>query len=281
MPHSRDTRRGCARHLPLCSLDDARLAGPYVQPGHLMRRTLLTFTVLLVACAGRQAPPAAPDPAPAPAAAPAPAVPETVVVRDPDMQRELTRLRMLLLERSAQLDETQHRLDEATTEVVRTMARSRSLATRAEAASAIAEAEVTLQQLRARAQQAPVETRQAEDALHNASAAFDAENYGGAVYLATQAKRAATAGRGRVAESGATASAGERTFAVPVQLTTTARVNLRSGPGGNAGLVATVPAGTALTGYAFLQDWVRVTTADGRGAWVHQSLVRGAAAGGP
>ncbi len=247
-----------------------------------MRRTLLTMTLVLAACAGRQAPPAAaPDPVRAPAPAPPPAVPETVTVRDPDMVREMSRLRMLLLERSAQLEATQRRLDEATTEVVRTMSRSRSLATRAEAASAIAEAEVTLQQLRGRAQQAPVEARQAEDALKSASAAFDAENYGGAVYLATQAKRAATAGRGRLAETAATAGAGERTFAVPVPLTTTSRANLRAAPGGSADLVTTVPAGTALTGYAWVQDWLRVTTADGRGAWVHQSLVRGGAAGGP
>jgi len=246
-----------------------------------MRRTPLALTIAIVACSGRQAPPpAAPEPVPAPAPAPARAVPETVTVRDPDMVRELTRLRMLVLERSAQLDETQRRLNEATTEVVRTMSRSRSLATRAEAASAIAEAEVTLQQLRSGAQQAP-ETRQAEEALRSASAAFDAENYGGAVYLATQAKRAATAGRGRLAESGAAAGGGERTFAVPVPLTTTSRANLRAGPAGGADLVVTVPAGTPLTGYAWSQDWIRVTTADGRGAWVHQSLVRGASPGGP
>ncbi len=243
-----------------------------------MRITPLLLAAPLAACAGAPAPSQAP--APVQAAAPARAAPETVTVRDPEAQREVVRLRIALLERSAQLAEAQQRLDETTTEVVRAMARSRTLATRAEAASAMAEAEVTLQQLRGSGQQTP-EARQAEQALRSASTAFDAENYGGAVYLATQAKRAATAGRGRLAESGGAAAGSEAPFAIPVPLTTTGRANLRAAPGGGADLVATVPPGTPLTGYAYAQDWIRVTMADGRGAWVHQSLVRGAGAGAP
>jgi len=248
-----------------------------------MRVAYVLFAVALVACGAKPQPaPPAPVAAP-PAAAPAPAAPETVTVRDPDTERENARLRVQLLERSAQLADTERRLADATTEVVRAMARLRTLATRAEAASAMAEAEVTLQQLRGRAgQQAPPEARQAETALRAGSAAFDAENYGGAVYLATQAKRAATAGRGRLAEStGTTARAGERAFAVPVPVATTSRANLRAAPGSGSELVATVAAATPLTAYAYVQDWLRVTTADGRSAWVHQDLVRGAAPGGP
>jgi hypothetical protein len=249
-----------------------------------MRASLLLLPIaVLTACSARQPPPPAPAPvAAAPPPAPVRLPPETVTVRDPDAERESARLRMSLLERSAQLAERERQLEEATTEVVRAMARLRTLATRAEAASAIAEAEVTLQQLRGGAgQQLPPEARQAEAALRSASAAFDAENYGGAVYLATQAKRAATAGRGRLAEGASVARAGERAFAVPVPLTTTTRANLRATPGASADLVATVPAGTALTGYAWTGDWIRVTMADGRGAWVQQRLVRGSAPGGP
>ncbi len=248
-----------------------------------MRVVFLALTFAVTACSTPRPQPAppAPDPVVPPPAA-SPSAPETVTVRDPALERESARLRMSLLERSAQLAESNRRLEEATTEVVRQMARMRSLATRAEAASAIAEAEVTLQQLRGRAgpQTAP-EVRQSEGALRAASAAFDAENYGGAVYLATQAKRAATAGRGRLAETGAAARPGERAFAVPVPLTTAARANLRATPGGGAEVVATVPAGTALTAYAYAQDWIRVTMADGRTAWVHHSVVRGSAPGGP
>jgi hypothetical protein len=250
-----------------------------------MRVAVVFLAVALVAC-GAKPQPAPPAPVaaapPPPAPAPAPVKPETVTVRDPDTERENARVRVQLLERSAQLADTERRLGEATTEIVRAMARLRTLATRAEAASAMAEAEVTLQQLRSRAgQQAPPEARQAEVALRGGSAAFDAENYGAAVYLATQAKRAATAGRGRLAESGTAARPGERAFAVPVPLTTTSRANLRAAPGGASELVATVPAATALTAYAYAQDWLRVTLADGRSAWVHHGLVRGVAPGGP
>ncbi len=244
-----------------------------------MRYVRLSMLAALAACSS--APPPAPAPAPvieAPVAPPPVAAkPETVTVRDPNAERELATLRMSLLERTAQLADTERRLEDATTEVVRAMARLRTLATRAEAASAVAEAEVSLQQLRGRAgpEQAP-EVRQAEASLRSASAAFDAENFGGAVYLATQAKRIATLGRGRLAEGGTTARSGERAFAVPIALSTTARSNLRAGPGTNTGIVATVDAGTALTAYAYVQDWIRVTMADGRTAWVHSGLVKGA-----
>jgi predicted small lipoprotein YifL len=252
--------------------------------GSLVRLTLVLLpAAALAACGARQPPPAPPAPV---VAAPPPPKPETVTVtvpvHDTALEHEAVRLRMSLLERSAQLAEATRRLDEATTDLVRAMARLRSLATRAEAASAIAEAEVTLQQLRGGSgQQLPPEARQAEAALRAGSAAFDAENYAGAVYLATQAKRIATAGRGRLAEGAATSRPGEQAFAVPVQLTTTTRTNLRAAPGAAADLVATVPPGTPLTAYAFAEDWLRVTMADGRGAWVHQSLVRGVAPGGP
>lgn len=245
-----------------------------------MRIAIILLAAAGIACAGTP-PAAAPTPvvaAPAPRAAPVRVAPETIAVRDPEMEREFARTKVQLLERTAQLADMDRRLGEATTEVVRAMARLRTLATRAEAASAMAEAEVTLQQLRGRAgQQGAPEVAQAEAALREGSRAFDAENFGGAVYLATQAKRAATAGRGRIAEGASTSTrSGERAFVVPVPLTTTTRANLRAAPNGSAAVVTTAAVGTAFTAYAYEQDWLRVTIADGRTAWVHQSVVRGA-----
>jgi hypothetical protein len=239
-------------------------------------RVVAVIIVIAVSACGGPPKPAAPAPV---TNAPPRTAPETVTVRDPALVGEVAALKVQLLERTAQLTEAERRLGEATTEVVRAMARLRTLATRAEAASAIAEAEVSLQQLRGRAgQQSPPEAAEAEAAMRAASAAFDAENFGGAVYLANQSKRAATAGRGRLAESGGNGSrAGERAFAVPVPLTTALRANLRVAPSVASAVVATVPAGTALTAYAYEQDWLRVTMPDGRAAWVHQSLVQGAA----
>ncbi|MEO6059171.1 MAG: SH3 domain-containing protein [Candidatus Limnocylindria bacterium] len=241
-----------------------------------MRFAVVLLAATAIGCAGKPHP-----------AAPAPAIvraaPDTVTVRDPETERELARARVQLLERTARLADMERRLAESTTEVVRAMARLRTLATRAEAASAIAEAEVTLQQLRGRAgEQAPPEVAQSEAALRSASAAFDAENFGGAVYLATQAKRTTTAGRGRLAESGDTAPrAGERPFALPVPLTTTSNANLRAAPSGSASVVSTVPAGTPLTAYSYEQDWLKVSTAQGLSGWVNQSVVRSAAAERP
>jgi len=240
-----------------------------------MRLIALLLAAGAIGCAKPQAQPAAP----APVQAPPPAVVETVTVttRDPEMERELGRTKVQLLERNARIADMERRLGETTTELVRAMARLRTLATRAEAASAIAEAEVTLQQLRGRSGgQAPPELAQAEGVLRQASTAFDAENFGGAVYLATQSKRVATAGRGRLAEAGGTARPNERPFALPVPLTTTAAANLRESPTGSAAVVTRVTTGTALTAYSYEQDWLKVTTADGTSAWVHQSVVRSA-----
>ncbi|MDH5234208.1 MAG: SH3 domain-containing protein [Gemmatimonadota bacterium] len=245
---------------------------------------LIAVMALASACAKPAPPAAAPAPVVAapPAAPPAPVAAETVTVRDATLEREAAQLRMELLERSAQLADAERRYEEATTEVVRAMARLRSLATRAEAASAIAEAEVTLRQLRGRSgQQVPPEVQKADASLKSASRTFDEGNYAGAVYLATEAKRAATLGRGRIAESGQGARAGESSFAVPVPLSTTTRTNLRAGPSISSAIVTTVDAGTALTGLAYAQEWVRVTLDDGRTAWVHQALVKGTVSGAP
>ena len=240
-----------------------------------MRTLVLLLAAGLIGCAKPQAQSGAPGPV----TPPAPAVVETVTVtaRDPEMERELGRTKVQLLERNARIADMERRLGETTNELVRAMARLRTLATRAEAASAIAEAEVTLQQLRGRSGgQAPPELAQAESALRQASAAFDAENFGGAVYLATQAKRLGSAGRGRLAEAGGSARPNERPFAIPVPLTTTAAANLRESPASSATVVVRVTSGTALTAYSYEQEWLKVATAEGVSAWVHQSVVRSA-----
>ena len=241
-----------------------------------MRIVVLLLAATTIGCAGKSQPGSN---RPAPVRPPAAVETVTVTARDPETERELGRTKVQLLERNARIADMERRLGESTTELVRAMARLRTLATRAEAASAIAEAEVTLQQLRGRSGgQAPPEVAQAESALRQASDAFDAENFGGAVYLATQSKRAATAGRGRLAEVGGTARPNERPFALPVPLVTTAPANLRESPTGGATVISRLTAGTTLTAYSYEQDWLKVATAEGVSAWVHQSVVRSALA---
>ena len=149
---------------------------------------LAAITVGLAACAKNQ-----PTSEAAPAAAPeathrdTPAAP----AHNPETERELARLRTQVTNRDAQIADLQRRLADAMNEAVRAMARLRTLATRAEAASAMAEAEVTLQPLRQRGGR---DAAEADRLLKSAGTEFEQENYGGAVYLATQAKRmAATA----------------------------------------------------------------------------------------
>src|SRR5437667_12814633 len=70
------------------------------------------------------------------------------VERDTALEQRAARLELKVLEQEALVDELQSRLDDARREVVRAMAKLQSLATRAEAASGMAEAEIALQALR-------------------------------------------------------------------------------------------------------------------------------------
>src|SRR5207302_9905375 len=72
----------------------------------------------------------------------------SAVARDTALEQRAARLELKVLEQEAQVDELQNRLDDARREVVRAMAKLQSLATRAEAASGMAEAEIALQALR-------------------------------------------------------------------------------------------------------------------------------------
>ena len=113
------------------------------------------------------------------------------------------------MEKEAQVEELQARLDETRQEVVRAMAKLQTLATRAEAASGMAEAEVALQTLKPGPGQAIApEAAQGTRLLNQSSTEFNRQNYGGALYLANQAKTQAGAARGRLSaqERGSSAS---------------------------------------------------------------------------
>src|SRR5438128_5561081 len=122
------------------------------------------------------------------------------VVRDTALEQRAARLELKVLEQDAQVAELQSRLDDARREVVRSMAKLQSLATRAEAASGMTEAEIALQALRSANgsnSQPPPEYAQGTQLLQLSTAEFDQQNYAGALYLSSEAKNAAAAGRGR------------------------------------------------------------------------------------
>jgi len=205
--------------------------------------------------------------------------PPPVVVRDTALEQRAARLELRVLEKEAQVEELQGRLDDARREVVRAMAKLQSLATRAEAASGMAEAEIALQALGSGGGSngpAPVapEVVQAAQLLQLATGEFNKHNYAGALYLATQAKSAAAAGQGRLA-SGArvTLRAGEVPFALPLRVGSTGRANVREGPGATFRVLFTLEADAPLVAFSYVDQWVRISDESGRPGWIHQGLI--------
>ena len=208
--------------------------------------------------------------------APPPAVKvvhDTVAVRDPDLDKRIARLELQLFARDAQIEDLQARLEETRAEVVRAMAKLRTVASRAQAASAMAEAEVALQSLRSNSTTQPPEALQVTRLVRQAATEFDKQNYGGALYLANQAKTVASSYRGRLGGAVEDARPGETAFAVPIKLKMTTRGNIRGGPGTNFPIAFAAEAGTSLTGYSYAEEWIRISDDSGRGGWVFRSLV--------
>jgi len=201
------------------------------------------------------------------------------------LEEENGKLKLLLLEKETQMKEMggrqtslQRKLDEAIQEVVRAKARLRSLESRAEAASNMAETEVALKMLRSQRSDMAnsPELIQAEQLLKMSTQEFKNENYGGALYLANQAKdhiRLSQAQRGE--EEGTELLPGEILFALPLSLRVMKTSNIREGPGLDYKVIATVEPDTSLRGYSYKGQWVRVEGDNNLRGWIFQTLVSG------
>jgi uncharacterized coiled-coil protein SlyX len=228
---------------------------------------ILAAVVPLTACAAKK---------PEVTTAPKPAArrPTVSPTAKSDSDRRIARLELALMDKDAQVDDLQARLDETRQEVVRAMAKLQTLATRAEAASGMAEAELALQPLKVAAPQSSPEAAQAKRLLGESSAEFGKENYGGALYLANQAKALATAGRGRLTGNEHTPERpGETPFGLPIPLRATTGGNVREGPALTARVAYSVQPGDSLTGYSYVDEWIRISDTDGRGGWIFRNLV--------
>jgi hypothetical protein len=250
-------------------LGPRRRPRPCTALGHLACLVLLGLSPSLSGCAGKQA-----ETAPLPSTAARRQARAAAAARA-EQDRRLARLELTVLEKNAQVEELQARLDQAREEVVRAMAKLQTLASRAEAASGMAEAEVALQPLRGRStQQTAPEAAQASRLLREASSEFNQENYGGALYLANQAKALAAAGTGRLSSREHSADRpGEMSFAVPIPLKAVGSGNVREAPGTAAPIAFAVEGGDSLTGYSYLEDWVRISDEMGRGGWIYRKLI--------
>ena len=232
-----------------------------------MRYTLsfLTLAAVTAACSQQQ------KPAPPPTIK---VVRETVTVKDGDAEKRAARLELQLMAREAQIEDLQTRLEDTRAEVVRAMAKLQSVASRAQAASAMAEAEVSLQTMKNGVSgDAPPEIAQVTRLVKQSSTEFDKQNYGGALYLANQAKTVASGYRGRLGMNRGEARPGETLFAVPIRLKTSTKGNVREGPGTNFNVSYSADAGTGLTAYSYADEWIRITDETGRSGWIHRTLV--------
>ena len=239
-----------------------------------MRPLLLVAAVLVASC---KHPRSANNPPPVRAPRDTARVRVPAPVRDTALEQRAARLELRVLEQEAQVSDLQTRLDEARREVVRAMAKLQSLATRAEAASGMAEAEIALQAVRSASgnnSPVPPEWSQGNQLLQLATTEFDQQNYAGALYLATEAKNAAAAGQRRATndDRGATRR-GEVPFALPLRVQTTGRANVREGPGSNFKVLFTLEDGVALVAYSYVDQWVRVVGDGNRTGWIHQTLI--------
>jgi hypothetical protein len=195
-----------------------------------------------------------------------------------ELERKLARLQLLSLEKEAQNKELNIKLEEAIVEVVRAKAKLRSLETKAEAASTLAEGEIALKTLSANIADGEKDTNslKAEELLKASGLELKKENYSGALYLAIQAKVLIREDQERSKQrEKKPMMAGEVPFILPLPLRAVSQTHVKEGPGGDSKALFAVQQGTDLVGYSFKGPWVRVKAEDGRSGWIHYNLVGG------
>ena len=176
-------------------------------------------------------------------------------------------------------DIQQKRLEAAIVEVVRAKSKLRSLESKAEAASTLAEAEIAVETLKKRGASANEvvidEISVADQLLNMAIDEFKARNFGGALYLANQAKGQVSAVQERLEKKAeATSAEGESLFAQPLDLKVIKDdCNLREGPGLDHKIIGKLHNGEEVVGFSFKGSWVRVETKSGQSGWIFQALV--------
>ncbi len=253
---------------------------------------IAAIALVIAGCGGKSTPASAPPPAPkaSPSApvptssARAPAKPETKEERASSLaavQEEVTRLRATLSERGAEvtaLEEAKATLElelkSALDELVRSQSSARNVQSRAFAVSRIAEVRVELQLLRRRPDPALADRLyRAEGFLDHADRALEADNVGGAAYLAERANELV-----RQVRTIAEIRSGSPTELIPLvpprTIEVVAAANLRKAPSSEAEKLRAVEAGTKLRAIARRGDWFQVEVEGNDPVWVHRRLVR-------
>ena len=200
-------------------------------------------------------------------------------------QIEIQQMRIALLEKEARNRQLEARLsfqkqtaDEAVIEVVRAKAKLRSIESRAEAASTMAETEIAIKGMKAWASSGTIGSSEhlikADTLLKMSTDEFKRENYGGALYLAEQAKIQIKAIKDTLEQDKRyEKSSDEVVFLPPLQLKLVKRSNLRDTSDITSKIRRILDKGTLIVGYSHKDEWIRVNTAAGESGWIHQSLV--------
>lgn len=213
---------------------------------------------------------------------------ETIADRDADIARlkqDIQNLNLRLFEFESvakelqqRSDSQQQRLETAIVDVVRSKAKLRSIESKAEAVSTLAEAEIAVKTLKRTLSEmdtfALEELSKAEHLLNMSADEYQKQNFGGALYLANQSKNQVRTIQDRIHRSPESeAVAGESPFSRPLHFKVLTNSNLRSGPSLTAEIIGKLDRDTSVIGYAAKDDWVRIKTQEGVFGWIFRPLV--------
>lgn len=185
-------------------------------------------------------------------------------------------LYLLLLEKKAYIARLTEQIEKVISEVVRAKAKLRSLESKAEAASNLAEAEIAVESVRARGEtwKGDPNVIKAKQLTRLGAREFEEGNYGGALYLTRQAKRLIETAQARsMDQEKSPVVEGEVPFLLPLNLQLLTESDVRKGPGSQFDVMYSWENGTVLIAHAFKGQWVRVTNEDGLGGWVFYKSV--------
>lgn len=159
-------------------------------------------------------------------------------------------------------------LEATETELIRTKARLKGLETRAEAASAIAEARILMRRAEGGRGRA-ADVGRAQESLVRAEELLQQDNFGAAIFFASKAQDFVKINEPRPTPP---AADDERPAPRPTCAVKAATANLRESPSTDAPVLASVPRGTTLQALAVRGGWTKVRQGDVVG-WILTRLV--------
>ncbi|PSJ16631.1 SH3 domain-containing protein [Nitrosomonas supralitoralis] len=222
----------------------------------LTRFTLCLFTLSLIGCAFH-------EPVPNPITVTAPEAPS----QDEGLRKEIDRLEKIIAEKDKIINNQNIRqenqaqtLQKVNKEATRTQIKLHRLATKPSTASAIAETEVILENLKQ--VQIPAADKilqvQAHHLVETASVLFTQDQFASAMNYIAQAKHLIDL----ITHPGNKKTSDENNhffeFNTPIQLHTRTNVNLRTSPSADAKVISALKKDTAVSANASLGSWLRV-----------------------